>query len=228
MALSKAEQKIFEDLLVRHRQGQECSQSQEDPAPRIVLPSSPPLPPGIGTGWLEPEDDDANDIWLRWNPTDFLRVRITSSEPSNYVGHWVTSVGTYRECKAPTCPFCPQPGVRPIASPRRQRHLLAVELESGVQRIWEFSPKVTARLRLLISMPEPRPLRGLVLILGREGRRRNGEVFCRMDDDQGGGVVPEPINVPGELYLTWQRAAIRDDRFSKGGESEEPDGPVSF
>lgn len=195
------------------------------------------LPTGIGTGWVQPEEaeDDADDLWLKWPSSELLQVRITSSEPNNYCGHWVPAIGAYRRCTAPRCPFCPLPAAeqrtgRPFASERRWRHLVSVELAGGQQRIWEFSPKMAVRLQVLTSVQvdglvtRSRPLRGLVLTLGREGRRRNGEVWAELHPDQTGGAatIPPPLDAAGYLSLTWRRAAIKDGKSLLSARQEGP------
>ena len=184
------------------------------------------LPAGIGTGWVLPEeDDDEDDLWLKWPADELIQVRIVSPEPNNYKGHWVPAVKAYRRCTAPRCPYCPlpvaeQPPGRAVASEVRWRHLVAVELPRGAQRIWEFSPKVAKRLQTLTGFAvgengqptRTRPLRGLVLTLGREGRRKNGEVWCELHEDQNGPPLPEPLDVAGYLAQTWRRAAIKDGK----------------
>ncbi len=189
-----------------------------------------PLPTGIGTGWVQPEEqEDEDSLWLRWPADELLTVRIVSPEPNHYRGHWVPAVKAYRRCTTPRCPYCPlpvaeQPPGRAVASEARWRHLLAVELLGGAQRIWEFSPKMAARLQVLTNskvldglVTRTCPLRGLVLTLGREGRRRNGEVWCELHEDQNGPPLPEPLDVAGYLAQTWRRAAIKD---GKGAASE--------
>lgn len=217
----------------------------DEQKPLSILHSSL-LPTGIGRGWVQPEksEDDLDDLWLRWDPKEFIRVRVTSPEPFNYEGHWVPALGTYRRCSSPRCPFCPlpqaeqQPG-RLYASEARWRHLLAVQLDGGTQRIWEFSPKIAVRLQVF-TMPRvdgqiiiDQPLRGLTLVLGREGRRKNGEVWCEAHDDPfPGRPVPEPIDVAGYLAQTWRRAAIRDGKalaVSRAtGQPDDSERPTSF
>lgn len=191
---------------------------------------------GIGLGWVLPEEtaDEVDDLWLKWPPDELLQVRVTSPDAFHYRGHWVPGVGAYRRCTTPRCSYCPlpvadQPPGRPKASEVRWRHLLAVELPRGAQRIWEFSPKVAKRLQSLTGFAvgedgqptRTRDLRGLVLTLGREGRRKNGEVWCELHEDQrsGSDTLPAPMDVAGYLAQTWRRAAIKD---GKGAASDPP------
>ncbi len=179
----------------------------------------------------EVADTDA-EIWLRWPPNDFQCVRVVSDRSIKYVGHWVAKSRTFRRCTKPKdagipnhCPYCPRPaaalpGGKPIAGKAETRHLLAVELPNGEQRIWEFSDAVARQLGVITGYRRiggmeirDRELLGLRLVLHREPPRPNGMVIAALDPDpEAWGSLPAALDVAGLVAQTWQRAAILDGK----------------
>ena len=195
----------------------------------------PELPYGLNYGWHLPEVEEVEeDLWLRWPANEFLAVRVTSDKPVNYEGHWYPPARAYRLCTRPRelrlpnrCPYCPRPagellGGKPVAGPALWRHLLAVELPNGRQRIWEFSAAVGQQIAQITGYSrsggvETRAvaLAGLRLVLHRQPPRLNGAVIVALDPEpEPRGDMPAALDVAGYVAQTWARAAIKDGKAS--------------
>jgi hypothetical protein len=188
------------------------------------------LPCGLSYGWALPDQEELEeDLWLRWPANEILAVRVVSSQPIHYLGHWFPPSRTYRRCTAPqnlrlpnNCPFCPRPTSqgKPVAGPALWRHILALELPSGRQRIWEFSQAVAQQLGAITGYSrgegqETRTLDlpGLRLLLHRQPPRLNGAVIVVLDETpEPRGDIPVEIDVAGYIAQTWARAAIKDGK----------------
>lgn len=190
------------------------------------------LPYGLSYGWPEPEPEEDESLWLRFEANDILPVRVTSAKLIKYWGHWFPLVRAYRLCPARRdrsgrvlhangCALCPKPaaqlpGGKPIASPGRLRLILTVEIADGrggyVQRIWEFSDTVGKQLQA-IQEATGAELRGLRLELKRVPPKPNGAVVVAADlEPADWGELPEPLEAAPYIAEGWRRAALRDGK----------------
>ena len=199
-------------------------QPHEGPCPEGDRPA---LPSGLSYGWAEPDlEEDAEDLWLRFEAGEMLAMRVLSPIPLQYWGHWYPAVRAYRLCQAKRdragrilltsgCAFCPRPAVelpggKPIASPGRRRQILTVELQDGRQRLWEFSETVSRQMRGLAGEGD---WVGVCLLLRRAPPKPNGAVIVALDEDpEPRGALPEPIDAAALVLESWRRAALRDGK----------------
>lgn len=111
--------------------------------------SQPTDADGFSTGWgeLDQPQEAEPELWLRWPADQVQLVRIVSSEPLSYVGHWWPALRVYRRCDGLRCRLCAE------GLGRRTRHLAAVQLPNGQQRVWEFGKPTALQLRAITYAP---------------------------------------------------------------------------